>query len=138
MTDRNDDHVVINMDGEDVTRYRRSGPMAEVGRGMGSIFWGIRNPIRTGLRGFGLFCSVMGLITVGAGAVYMVRGGDAPDDFSLNPVELGQWGAKNLVSPLLDPLSDRSRPATGGSGNSSPSKPVESLEDLYRRDTTEE
>ena len=137
MTDRNDDHVVINMDGEDVTRYHRTGPMSEIGRGMGSIFWGIRNPIRTGLRGFGLFCSVMGLITVGAGVIYMAQGNKAPTRFSSHPIELGRWGARNLVSPLFEPLMGRPEPTPNVIRNS-PDKPVESLEDLYRRDTTEE
>ncbi|MGB3614044.1 MAG: hypothetical protein WBA10_09640 [Elainellaceae cyanobacterium] len=135
MPDRNDDHVVINMDGEDTTRYRKAGPVAEIGRGMGSIFWGIRNPIRTGLRGFGLFCSVMGLITVGAGVVYMAQGNGGPARLSSHPVDLGRWGAKNLVSPLFQPLLGPQPSTSDNVITNSPSKPVESLEDLYRRDS---
>ncbi|MGF1534884.1 MAG: hypothetical protein ACFB4J_00170 [Elainellaceae cyanobacterium] len=135
MTKHTDDHVVINVDGDD-GRRDRSGPINEIGRGMGSIFWGMRNPIRTGLRGFGLFCSVMGLITVGAGVVYMVQGGGGPTRLSSHPVELGRWGARNLVSPLFEPLLNRPRESdnviTGP-----PEKPIESLEDLYRQDSEE-
>jgi len=135
MTERNDDHVVINMDSDDATRYRRAGPIGEIGRGMGSIFWGIRNPIRTGLRGFGLFCSIMGLIAVGAGAVYMVQGNRGPARLTSHPVDLGRWGAKNLVSPLFQPLLGTQESTPENVITNTPSKPVESLEDLYRRDS---
>ncbi len=135
MTKYNDDHVVINMEGES-DRHHRTGPMTEIGRGMGSIFWGIRNPLRTGLRGFGLFCSTMGLIAVGAGVVYMIKGEHGPARLSSHPVDLGRWGAKNLVSPLFEPLLDRPKESdniiTGARD-----KPIESLEDLYRRDSEE-
>ncbi|MGF1515293.1 MAG: hypothetical protein ACFB5Z_16555 [Elainellaceae cyanobacterium] len=135
MTKHDDDHVVINMDSDDARR-QRTGPVSEIGHGMGSIFWGMRNPIRTGLRGFGLFCSTMGLIAVGAGVIYMVQGGRGPARLSSHPVDLGRWGAKNLISPLFEPLMDR--PAESDNVvTGSPEKPIESLEDIYRRDSEE-
>lgn len=111
-------------------------PVDEVSKGMNSIFWGIKNPLKSGLRGFGLICAILGSLTVLAGGIYLIKGDQTPARLSAHPGDLGRYGVDKGIRPLWRSITS-SQPATDVEQwlyrEGQPEQP-EQPEDLYRAD----
>lgn len=98
----------------------KRGFVSELALGMSGIWWAITHPIQGGLRSFGAFSALLGLIALLAGVAHLIAGRPGTARLSTNPTDIGAWGADNLVRPVLN---------TGAAAVEQTVRPIDRAED---------
>lgn len=79
----------------------KRGFIGELALGMSGIWWAITHPLQGGLRSFGAFSAILGLIALLSGVAHLIAGRPGTARLSTNPTDLGAWGADKLVRPVI-------------------------------------
>ena len=80
----------------------KRGFVGEIATGMSGIWWAITHPFQGGLRSFGAFSAILGLIALLAGVAHLIAGKPGSARLTTNPTDIGAWGADNLIRPVLN------------------------------------
>lgn len=80
----------------------KRGFVGEIATGMSGIWWAVTHPLQGGLRSFGAFSALLGLIALLAGIAHLIAGRPGSARLSTNPTDIGAWGADILVRPVLN------------------------------------